>query len=98
MAEVMKIDREAAKAEPESQFSSPQELVACEGLTRGEKIATLKRWAFLVDRRLASGDEGMPISEKQEAADAELLRQIQKLRSALEGNIVTDEDEDDEFA
>jgi hypothetical protein len=85
MSELMKIDREAAKTDPESQFSTPEELVACEGLTRGEKIATLKRWAFLVDRRLASADEGMPVSEGQEAADADLLQQIEKARSALAG-------------
>lgn len=92
MAEVMKIDREAAKTEPESHFSTPEELVSCEALTRGEKIATLKRWAFLVDRRLASGDEGMPISGDQEAADAELLQKIEKARSALAGDAEATDD------
>lgn len=92
MPERMRIDREAAKQEPESQFESPDALIACEGLTRGEKIAALKRWAYLVDRRLASGDEGMPVSGVQEAADAELLRMIEKARSALvAGNSVDDE-------
>lgn len=85
MSELMKIDREAAKTDPESQFTTPAELMTSEGLTRGEKIATLKRWAFLVDRRLASGDEGMPVSGAQEAADAELLQNIEKARSALSG-------------
>lgn len=83
MAVLMKIDRETAKVEPESQFASPAELVACEAFTRGEKIATLKRWAYLVDRRLASGYEGMPISAAQEAADAELLRDIELARCSL---------------
>lgn len=92
MAERMKIDREAAKLEPESQFDTPDSLVASEGLTRGEKISALKRWAFLVDRRLASGDEGMPVSSTQEAADAELLRSIEKARSALLGGNAVDEE------
>lgn len=92
MSERMKIDREAAKLEPESQFDTPDDLVASVGLTRGEKIAALKRWAFLVDRRLASGDEGMPVSGAQEAADAELLRVIEKARSALiAGNEIDEE-------
>ncbi|CFX35956.1 protein of unknown function [Candidatus Filomicrobium marinum] len=92
MGERLKIDREAAKAEPESQFQTPDDLVASEGLTRGEKIAALKRWAFLVNRRLASGDEGMPVSGAQEAADAELLRKIESSRSALIAGDVPEEE------
>ncbi len=93
MPERLRIDREAAKMEPESQFESPESLVASEGLTRGEKIAALKRWAFLVNRRLASGDEGMPVSGVQEAADAELLRLIEKARSALMAGSAPDEED-----
>jgi hypothetical protein len=81
--EIQRINREAAKNDPESQFDSPEELAKEVGLTRGEKIAALERWAYLVDRRLQSGDEGMP-TYGTEPRDAELLRRIKLTMAELQ--------------
>jgi len=83
MEEVMRLDRKIARFEPEARFESPQQLAEEVGLTRGEKLAALKRWSDLVDRRLASGNEGMP-TRGTEADDAELLRQIEIVRESLQ--------------
>jgi hypothetical protein len=75
-SEITHLNHDRATNNPESAFDTPQSLVEEVGLTRGEKIAALERWAFLVDRRLASGNEGMP-TYGTEPRDAELLREIE---------------------
>lgn len=80
--EIQNLNRDAAKLDPESQFDCPQALLDEVGLTRGEKLAALERWAAQVDRRLASGNEGMP-TRGTEPRDAELLRQIELAKLEL---------------
>jgi hypothetical protein len=75
-SEITHLNHDRATNNPESAFDTPKSLVEEVGLTRGEKIAALERWAFLVDRRLASGNEGMP-TYGTEPRDAELLREIE---------------------
>jgi hypothetical protein len=74
--EIMHLNHDRATNNPEPEFDTPQSLVEEVGLTRGEKIAALERWGFLVDRRLASGNEGMP-TYGTESRHAELLREIE---------------------
>lgn len=77
------LNRERALYDPESEFDSPRAIASEVGLTRGEKLAALQRWSYSVDRRLASGYEGMP-TNGTEARDAELLRDIELIRDFLE--------------
>lgn len=81
--QISKLKRDRAKNDPESEFETPAALANEVGLTRGEKIAALNRWAFVVDRRLASGDEGMP-TYGTEPRDAELMREIELEKQKLE--------------
>ncbi|MCB1521520.1 MAG: hypothetical protein KDJ37_13220 [Hyphomicrobiaceae bacterium] len=81
-SKISDIKHDDAVFDPEAQFDSPQHLVDEPGLTRGEKISALERWAHDVDRRLASGYEGMP-TYGTEPRDAELLREIELAKSAL---------------
>lgn len=60
MATIAKINRDAAKHLPSSQFEHPSEIVQEPLLTRGEKIATLNRWRQQIIEELSAGDEGMP--------------------------------------
>lgn len=83
-ATISHLNHDRAIDDPESQFESPRALIEEVGLTRGEKLAALKRWAFLVDRRLASGNEGMP-TYGTEPRDAELLRDVELALAELEG-------------
>ncbi len=70
-AQILHLNRYAAKYEPESWFGSPDDLVNEVGLTLGEKLATLERWSSLVQRRLSSIDEGMT-QDTAEPDDSEL--------------------------
>lgn len=81
--QIQKLDREAAKLEPEAHFKQPESLLEEIGLTLGEKLSALERWAHQVDRRLASGNEGMP-TRGTEPHDAELLRRIELTKQELE--------------
>lgn len=95
MGTVSRLDHDRARNNPEAVFERPEALAAEVGLTRGEKIATLKRWEVIVRRRLDSSDEGMGqnwrgAGESGEAdrieQDAELLQRIEieldKLKAA----------------
>jgi hypothetical protein len=72
-----------ARYNPESEFEHPEELANAVGLTRGEKLAALDRWAFQVERRLAAASEGMPTYGRA-AADLQLLEDIRRVRDALQ--------------
>ncbi|MBS0242901.1 MAG: hypothetical protein JSS20_12045 [Proteobacteria bacterium] len=77
MTEIVSINRQRALQDPETEFHHPSALTECIGLTRGEKIAALERWRFLVGRRVASAGEGMiEHRNDQLSADAELLSEL----------------------
>ncbi|MBU1211914.1 MAG: hypothetical protein KJ587_11650 [Alphaproteobacteria bacterium] len=78
------LQREEAKMAPESHFDSPKALLGDASLSEEEKRSILERWADQVDRRLASGSEGMP-TYGTEPRDAELLREIGLALERLEG-------------
>ncbi len=91
MTKLLAIARGLAKAEPEDYFRTPKELSQEPGMTRGEKIATLRGWAFDVQRRLDASAEGLlPDADpelprsSQQPDDAELLRQIELEIAGLE--------------
>lgn len=71
--------------DPESRYGTPQVLLAARDLTETQKAAALHRWRFTVERRLASGQEGMP-TYGTEANDAELARDIELAIKRLEGD------------
>jgi hypothetical protein len=83
MSEIMRISPEKARQDPEAVFDRPAGIEKEIGLTRGQKRATLKRWAADVERRLASTDEGMP-SNDQSSYDAELLKEIKMVIDAIQ--------------
>ena len=86
MTTVLSIDTEAARFDPESVFAHPNDIESEPRLTLGRKIATLKRWAADVDRRLAAGSEGMP-SNGTATAEADLLQQISHAIGVLEAQV-----------
>ena len=58
MTEVAALNRDIAKRHPENVFESPLEIVDEILLTRGEKLATLKRWQFSILGDLATSKMG----------------------------------------
>jgi|LNFM01.1.fsa_nt_gb hypothetical protein len=86
MSEIMRIEPERARQDPEAVFDRPADIGKEVGLTRGQKIATLKRWEVDVTRRLESTDEGMPQNEDSgdSSNDAVLLKEIKMVIDAIQ--------------
>ncbi|MEZ5773342.1 MAG: hypothetical protein R3D33_01140 [Hyphomicrobiaceae bacterium] len=82
MATIVHLNTEQARFNPESVFARPEDVVAEPGLTLGQKIATLKRWARDVQERLKSGSEGMP-TNRLATPDAALLQAIMAALDSL---------------
>ena len=89
MSTISHLNTEAARHDPESVFADPAALVSEPGLTRGQKLAALKRWRENVMARLAAGSEGMPTHGKA-TEDADALEKIDEAMKALESERETD--------
>ena len=83
MSEIMRIEPDKARQDPEAVFDRPADIEKEVGLTRGQKLATLKRWEADVTRRLESTDEGMP-SNGENSNDAVLLKEIRIVIDAIQ--------------
>lgn len=83
MSTISSLNTDQARFNPETQFKSPRDLAAAVGLTRGQKLAGLRRWEQKVADQLRASDEGMPTNDRA-AADAELLREIGEVVEDLE--------------
>ena len=59
MSLILKINVDNARFNPDVEFPTPHDLAASNGLTRGQKIASLDRWSESVQRRMAATNEGM---------------------------------------
>ncbi len=82
MAVISSLNTDQARFNPETQFRTPRELAAAVGLTRGQKLAGLRRWEQKIADQLRASDEGMPAPDS--TADAELLREIGRIVDELE--------------
>lgn len=83
MTEILSINTEAAKFDPPSEFGSPAELVASAALTRGQKVAALKRWAQQIADRLAATNEGMA-TQQTSSADTKRLDEVNAALAELQ--------------
>lgn len=83
MGEIMKLDSDKARMDPESVFANPRALIDEVGLTAGQKIAALERWETTVTLRLNAVSEGMAAPPGENSSDAELLKEIGLAKEAL---------------
>ncbi len=82
MSLVLKINVDDACFNPDVEFPTPHDLAASNGLTRGQKIATLHRWSQSVQRRMAATNEGMP-PEGTTDHDTQLLAGINAAQAEM---------------
>jgi len=82
MSEIMRINPDKARLDPETVFARPADIEKHVGLTRGQKLATLRRWEADVVQRLEATTEGMP-SNDTTSADAALLKEIKIVIEAI---------------
>ena len=83
MSTIMNLNTDKARLEPDAVFAHPDELVAQEGLTRGQKIAALERWELTLQDRLRATDEGMAPPAGQTADEAVLIEAVAGALKAL---------------
>ena len=82
MSEIMRINPDKARQDPEAVFARPADIEKHVGLTRGQKLATLKRWEADVTQRLGATTEGMP-SNDTTSDDSALLKEIKIVIEAI---------------
>lgn len=84
MSTISRLKSQEARLNPETQFENPAQLVSEIGLTRGQKLAALRRWEQKIAHELAAASEGMP-STDEDATKAALLSEIGRAILELEG-------------
>ena len=70
MTVTMNLNTEQARMLPQTVFSSPLDIVTQEGLTRGQKIATLERWKQTLLDSISATGEGMMAAQLEEVGNA----------------------------
>ncbi|MGD9804325.1 MAG: hypothetical protein AB7E81_22285 [Hyphomicrobiaceae bacterium] len=79
MPQISRLSIARARLEPEAVFDHPAQLLAEVLLTRGQKIAALRRWRQFLDDRIRAAGEGMQPSDP-----AEILRDMATLEAVIE--------------
>lgn len=91
MGEIMNLNTQKARLDPEAVFAEPGALVEEAGLTRGQKIAALERWRLSLTERIRATGEGMAPPAGITADEAALLEQViqalEQLRTARAGDL-----------
>jgi hypothetical protein len=90
MAELVNLNVEKARLEPDAVFARPLDIVAEGGLTRGQKIASLKRWKQALQDRMRATSEGMAPPPGQTAKEAATVEEIGKALEFLEDPAVVE--------
>lgn len=84
MSTIMHLNTEAARLDPASVFGRPLDIVSEPGLTCGQKLAALQRWADTLQAHLAATSEGMQTPPGSSAKDIALLDEITKAQAFLQ--------------
>lgn len=79
MGVISKINTQQARLNPEREFDEPQQIVDEIGLTAGQKLAALKRWAQAVEERLGASSGGADLPR-----DVALLERIRAAAHTIE--------------
>ena len=83
MSTIMHLNTEAARSDPASVFARPLDIVSEPGLTCGQKLAALQRWADTLQAHLAATSEGMRTPPGMSANDVAILDEIGKAQAIL---------------
>jgi len=83
MSVISKINQADAKLDPERAFDDPRDVLANAGMTRGQKLAAISAWRFVIEERLKATSEGMP-AEGTTDHDVRLLETVLAVQVELE--------------
>ena len=84
MSEIVHLNSEKSRFEPDAVYEHPIDVVNEEGLTRGQKIATLERWDLTLQDRIRATDEGMAPEAGQTADEAALVVEVTEALAQLQ--------------
>ena len=76
MTEIVKVNTEKSRFEPDAVYAKPIDLVNEPGLTRGQKIAALERWNLSLQDRIRATGEGMAPEAGQTAEESATVVEI----------------------
>ncbi len=83
MGTIMRINVDKARFDPATVFPRPMDIVAEPGLTRGQKLATLKRWSECLHDQLAAASEGMQTPSRMSVEVISTLDEIARAQARL---------------
>ncbi len=83
MGTIMRINVDKARFDPATVFLRPMDIVAEPGLTRGQKLATLKRWSDSLHAQLAAASEGMQTPCRMSVEVISTLDEIARAQARL---------------
>ncbi|MGH6815018.1 MAG: hypothetical protein ACREC6_04880 [Hyphomicrobiaceae bacterium] len=83
MSTIMHLNPETALFDPAAEFARPMDIVDEQGLTRGQKLAALRRWAENLQHQLAATSEGMQTPPGTTTAEVATLDEIKKAQILL---------------
>lgn len=84
MSKIMNLNIEKARFDPASVFARPMDIVSEQGLTCGQKLAALQRWADNLQAHLAATSEGMQTPPGMSAQDLAIIEEIGKAQAILQ--------------
>jgi hypothetical protein len=79
MAIIARLNRNRPKYDPRVVFESPRTILGEVLLTRGEKLATLRRWGETVCREISAATEGMATR----GASDDLICELAQIEEAI---------------
>ena len=88
MTEIMHLNTDKSRMEPDAVYINPIALVNELGLNRGQKIASLNRWNETVQDHMLATTEGMPSVADQSADEAATVVEIAQALALLRGEPV----------
>lgn len=83
MTEIVHLDTEKSRFEPDAVYASPMDLVNEAGLNRGQKIAALERWSLTLQDRIRATGEGMAPEAGHTADESALVVEIAEALAQL---------------
>ena len=83
MGTIMRINVEKARFDPSTVFPRPMDIIEEPGLTRGQKLATLKRWSECLHDQLGAASEGMQTPFRMSVEVISTLDEIARAQARL---------------
>ena len=83
MTEIIHLNTEKSRFEPDAVYEKPADVVNEPGLTRGQKVAALECWELALQDRIRATGEGMAPEAGQTADEAATVIEVAQALAQL---------------